>query len=390
MTGESKGLTKAMEIYQDRSRRAKELKAGGKRIIGYNCIYAPLEMIAALDLEPYGLFGDMKEPASKADRGLPAAFCHIMRSLLDLGLKGRYDFLDGIVMPHSCDALEKTAHVWQCLIPNSYFHFIDMPCALHEESLEYFKGQLIDLKKTLESFAGKELSSQKLRKAIETYNEQRALVRGLYDLRKPDPPLISGTENLQVIKALMSIPAEEGNKLLREVISEVKERKSGPRKKAPRLLVWSHILDDVALVETIEDAGASIVIDDCCVGRRAYQTDVAITEDPLDGLTDYYLTKITCARTFKEAVFGETKKDRVADLESRFGYMKDYVDEWNVNGAVLLLVKYCDPFGFEVTEVSDYFDSLGLPNTYLEHSYSEGSLAPLRTRAQAFLETLGS
>ena len=127
MTGENKGLTKAKEIYQARSRRAKELKAGGKKIVGYNCIYAPLEMMAALDLEPYGLFGDMKEPTSKADRGLPTAFCPIMRSLLDLGLKGRYDFLDGMVMPHSCDAIEKTAHVWQCLIPAPYFHFLDIP-----------------------------------------------------------------------------------------------------------------------------------------------------------------------------------------------------------------------------------------------------------------------
>ena len=388
MTGESKGLTKAMEIYQDRSRRAKELKAGGKRIIGYNCIYAPLEMIAALDLEPYGLFGDMKEPASKADRGLPAAFCHIMRSLLDLGLKGRYDFLDGVVMPHACDAIEKTAHVWQGMVPGHYFHFMDVPCALHEESLEYFKGQMVNLKKTLESLAGKELSAEKLRRVIEAYNEQRALVRELYDLRKPDPPLISGTENLQVIKALMSIPVEEGNKLLREVISEVKERKNGPQKKAARLLVWSHILDDVALMETIEDAGASVVIDDCCVGRRAYQADVAITKDPLDGLADYYLTKITCARTFREAVFGETKKDRIADLESRFGFMKDYVAEWNVNGAILLLVRYCDPFGFEVTEVTDYFNNLSIPNTYLEHDYSEAALAPLRTRVQAFLEVI--
>ncbi len=388
MTGESKGLTKAKEIYQDRSRRAKELKAGGKKIIGYNCIYVPLEMITALDLEPYGLFGDMREPASKADRGLPTAFCHIMRSLLDLGLKGRYDFLDGVVMPHACDAIEKTAHVWQGMVPGHYFHFMDVPCALHEESLEYFKGQMVNLKKTLESLAGKELSAEKLRRVIEAYNEQRALVRELYDLRKPDPPLISGTENLQVIKALMSIPVEEGNKLLREVISEVKERKNGPQKKAARLLVWSHILDDVALMETIEDAGASVVIDDCCVGRRAYQADVAITKDPLDGLADYYLTKITCARTFREAVFGETKKDRIADLESRFGFMKDYVAEWNVNGAILLLVRYCDPFGFEVTEVTDYFNNLSIPNTYLEHDYSEAALAPLRTRVQAFLEVI--
>ena len=116
MTGESKGLARVREIYQNRSRRAKELKAEGKKIVGYTCIYSPLEMVAALDVVPYRIFGDIGEPITKADRGLPAAFCPIMRSCLDLGLKEKYDFLDGVVAVHACDPQEKTAHIWQCLI----------------------------------------------------------------------------------------------------------------------------------------------------------------------------------------------------------------------------------------------------------------------------------
>ena len=79
----------------------------------------------------------------------------------------------------------------------------------------------------------------------------------------------------------------------------------------------------------------------------------------------------------------------MADLESRYSYLKDYIKEWNVNGVLLQSVRYCDTHGYEVPAVRDYLDRLALPSTYLEHDYSQGSLAPLRTRVQAFLEVLG-
>ena len=41
----SKGLTRVREIYQDRTHRVMELKAAGKKITGYLCIYPVLEMI---------------------------------------------------------------------------------------------------------------------------------------------------------------------------------------------------------------------------------------------------------------------------------------------------------------------------------------------------------
>jgi bcr-type benzoyl-CoA reductase subunit C len=389
MTQGSKGLAKAKEVYEDRSRRVKELKAEGRKIIGYPCIYVPLEMMTALDLVPYRIYGDMREPITEADRGLQTAFCAIMRSCLDLGLKGKYDFLDGFVAAHSCDPQEKAVRVWASLIEHPYVHFLDVPGTLQAGSWQYFKGQLAALKKTLESFTGKIITQTRLREAIEAHNLQRALVRELYDLRKPDPPLISGAETLQVVKALTSIPVEEGNELLRQVITEVKKRKNGPQKKPARLLVWGNTMDDIAHVETIEGDEANIVMDDHCGGSRAYRTDVELTEDLLDGLTDYYLVKLIPPRTFRVAVLGETKKDWAADLESRFGYIGEYIKGWDVNGVIMQLVRYCDPHGFEQPAIKDYFDSLGIPNTYLEHDYSEGALAPLRTRVQGFLEVIG-
>ena len=383
------GLARVREIYQDRAHRAKELRAEGKQVMGYFCLYPVLEMMTALDLVPYRILGDIEEPITKADACLPTIVCPFIRSALDMGLKGKYDLLSGVVMCHSCEVGEKSAHIWRTYLKPDYFHFIDTPHTVHKAAQEQFKEQLRDFKKTLESLAGKELSIAKLKEAIKIYNEQRALVRELYDLRKPDPPLISGTETTQVKVALMSIPVDEGNELLKQVIGEVKGRKDGPQKKPARLMLWGSIIDNIALVDMIESAGANVVMDDTCVGSRAYFSDVKLTDDPLDGLAYRYLVEIKCPRTFRESVFGETSKDYMKDLESRFGYLKDYAKEWNVNGVVLQSVKYCDIHGYEVPGLRDYLEHIGLPNTYIEHDYNKSALAPLRTRIQAFLEVIG-
>jgi benzoyl-CoA reductase subunit C len=387
MSDKNKGLNKAREIYLDSSRRARELMAAGRKTIGYPCAYVPLEMLTALDLVPYRTCADMKEPVTEADRALPHSFCPVMRNCLDCALKGKNDFLNGMVAIHSCDPQEKTARIWESYTHYPYFHFIDMPITVRPEALEYFKGQLNDFKKTLEAFAGQKLSADKLEAAIKSHNQQRALVRELYELTKPSPPRMSGTEIVQVVKALTSLPVAEGNDLLTETISEVKRRTARPEKKSARLLIWSSTLDDTDVMQVFE-AKANVVMNESCGGIRAYRGEVKLTADPLEGLADYYLNEITCARTFRQAALGEIRKDYARDLQSRFGYLKGTIRDWKINGVVLLLVRYCDPFAFEMPSLKDYLNSIGVPNTYIEYDYTIGALAPMRTRAEAFIETI--
>jgi benzoyl-CoA reductase subunit C len=382
-----RGLGRVQEIYLNREQRARELKATGKKIIGYPCAYVPLEMLTALDLVPYRIYGNIREPITEADRALPTSFCPYIRSCLDRALNGKDDFLDGLVTAHSCDPQHRTAHVWESCVKYSYTHFIDMPGTVRADSLEYFKGQLGDFKKTLEVFTGKKLAPAKLKAAIESHNRQRSLVQELYGLTRPVPPLISGAELVQVIKALMSLPVAEGNILLDQVIAEVKKRTNGPKKKPARLLIWSSTLDDSEVMQVFEDK-ANVVMNEDCGGFRAFRGSVKLTSDPLEGLADYYMKEITCARTFRQSTLGETKKDYARDLQSRFGYLKGIVRDWKINGAVLLLVRYCDPFAFEMPSLKDYLDRIGVPSTYIEYDYTVGALAQLRTRVEAFLETI--
>lgn len=384
-----KGLARAKELYRNRSQRAEELKAEGKKVIGYFCLYPVLELFTAFDIVPFRILGSMDEPITKADSCLPTIVCPFIRSSLDLALKGKYDFFDGIVMCHSCEVGEKAAHIWRIYTNPPYFHFLDAPHTVHKNAQDLFKEQITDFQKSLETFTGKKVSGEDLKKAVALCNEQRALVRELYDLRKSDPPLVSGAEIIEIMVALMSIPVSEGIEILKDVLAEVRQRTDGPKKKQHRVLLWGTVIDNTALIDMIENVGANVVMDDTCVGSRAYFPLVEATQDPLEGIAKRYLVDIKCPRTFHEASYGSTKKDYMEDLAYRFSYLKDYAKEWNADGVILQSVRYCDIHGYDTPGLQDYLNHVGLPNIYIEHDYSESALAPLRTRVQGFLELIG-
>jgi benzoyl-CoA reductase subunit C len=383
-----KGMNKVQKIYQDRTYRAKELRQEGKHVFGYLCLYPVIEMLTALDIVPFRLFGDIDEPITKANNFLPTVVCPFLRSYLDLGLKGKFNFIDGIVTSHNCDVGSGIPEIWNYKIHLPYAYHLDTPHTTHETSLEKHRLLLDAFKISLEKFTGKELTSVKLSSAIAVHNEQRALVRDLYNLKKSNPPLVSGAETIQIVKVVESLPVQEANQLLKEVIAEVKIRPNKPLKKGKRLMIWGSILDNTSLVEMIEQLDANIVMDDTCVGSRPFFDDVKLTSDPLDGLSEHYLKDIKCPRTFT-ADYSAHNKNYSDDLKTRFGYMGDYAREWQVNGVILEALRYCDTHGYEIPAIKDYFKQIGLPTIYLEHDYTRGMISQLKTRVEGFLEIMG-
>jgi benzoyl-CoA reductase/2-hydroxyglutaryl-CoA dehydratase subunit BcrC/BadD/HgdB len=319
---------------------------------------------------------------------LPSVVCPFLRSLLDVGLKGRYDFLDGVTFAHTCDVGAQFSGNWKINIKTGFSHFIDIPHTMHDGAMEYQKGLLKDYLSAMEKYFKKTISPEKLKNAVKLHNEQRALVRKLYELKKQEPPLISGSETLKTLIAIMSLPVDEGNMLLKEAIEEFKNRDNGPKVKPARLLVWGSIIDDTAILNMIESLDANVVMDDTCVGSRAFFKDVQITDDPLDGLAEYYLKEIRCPRTFKETNDGRILKNYSDDLKNRFGYLGDFIKDYKVDGVIMQSLRYCDAHGYEVPGLKDYLKSVGTPAIYLEHNYTEAAFGPLKTRVQSFIEIL--
>ena len=379
-----KGLAKAQQVYGGRAAYGRELKKLGKKVFGYFCCYPPVELLTALDIVPVRILGDMDEPITLADNCLPPVMCIFCRSAFDIGLKGQYDYFDGFLGAHACDGAERTSFIWTNYIKTPCNFHLDIPHTANKTAVDFFRDQIEYLQKELEKFVGHETSPAALRDAIAAHNRQRALVRQLYELRKPNPPMLSGTEMLKVLIASMTMSVEEGNLMLSEVIEEIKTRTNNGEKKS-RLMIWGSLIDNTVFTELIESSGLNIVIDDTAIGTRPYWHDIEETENPLQGIAEHYLKEVLCPRTFRDS-----GKDYAQDSESRFGYLKEFAKYWKVDGVFANIIRNCDIHGYEVPVVKDYLEGLGLPVLIIEQDYSTASLESLRTRFQAFAENIGA
>ena len=382
-TFEAKGMSSVEKYYQVYTQRTRELKGEGRGIIGYLCALTPAEIITAAGLIPFRIKGGVREPVTKADAQMETLVCPLVRSCFDVTLKGTYDFLDGLVIPHACDSIARTYEIWKYNLQLPFSHYVNLPHTTSSSSLEFFKAELELFRKRLAGFVGREITDDDLIKAIKAHNQNRAQIKKLYGLRKSDPPLISGVEMTMVLVAAMGLPVEESTQLVSSVVEQVEQRGSSSSGKLPRLMVLGGQIDDIAFIELVESSGATVVTDELCPGTREYRPEVDTDKNPIDGLAERYLVKLSCSRTHR--VEGETYHKYV---EAMFGDIGHSVKDFKVDGVILYIYKYCDPLGFDAPVIKGYIESLGIPVLHLEDEYSIASVGRLRTRVQAFLEMI--
>jgi benzoyl-CoA reductase subunit C len=141
--------------------------------------------------------------------------------------------------------------------------------------------------------------------------------------------------------------------------------------------------DETTFMEIVEKVGAEVVADDLCFGTRPYWYDVQVTDDPLVGLGASYLNDVRCPRTYRPSPGTHEE-----DLENRFGHMYEFARDYNVKGAILYIIRYCDTHAFDAPDLKEYLESKGLSVLVLEEDYPISSTARLKTRVQAFSEML--
>jgi benzoyl-CoA reductase/2-hydroxyglutaryl-CoA dehydratase subunit BcrC/BadD/HgdB len=135
----------------------------------------------------------------------------------------------------------------------------------------------------------------------------------------------------------------------------------------------------------VEQSGANIVMDDLCVGSRHSWHDVELTPDPMDGIVARYLEKIPCP-----VICWDWAGSHRASIEKRFGHLKDYVKEYNVNGAILYYLMRCDNHAFCIPDLRDYLEEMGLQVLCIEDDYSLTTMGRYRTMVQALVETISA
>jgi len=349
---------------------AKDWKSHNKRVVGWTCTYTPEEAIYAAGALPVRVYGGL-EGTSLADAYLPSNACSFIRSCFNSALKGDYDYLDEYVASNSCDNYGKMYDMWRYYVKTPYIHFINTPHTNTERAHEFFYEEVVNFKESLEKAFGTQISKKSLRDAVNVYDQNRELLKKAYDLRKKKPPLISGVEALEMVLSSMVTPKDEHNKLLNRLLSEIKMRKA-PLKEGVRLLVSGSVMDSPELLRLVEASGGSVVADDLCTGSRYFWDLVGSEADSLRAIAKRYLNKTPCPFMNR--------------YEERVKHVKEMARRYEVEGAIIFVMKFCDTHLFDAPLLMEELKALGLPVLYLEWEHSMSGIAQLKTRIEAFIE----
>lgn len=352
-------------------------KKAGKPIVGYLCSYVPEEIFYAAGALPYRVRPTGCKSTKEADAYFSHFNCTYARSCFEFALGHEYDFLDGVVIPNSCDHIRRLYDLWKERIPLPKFnHLIQVPHKRQGEQIAFFREDLAILQAKVERHFGISISDKSLRQAAGVCNETRRLLRHLYDLRQQPNPPITGTDCLKIVMASTASPKSEVNELLRRLLSELIGSKGRSDYRA-RLMLLGSSYDDPVHMQVIEDAGGLIVTDALCLGTRYFWQDVEIDGDPLTGLARSYLSKPSCAR------MSDALSERVA-------FLKQLIDKYHVDGVIFQRIRYCDLWGVEHFEVKKRLQEWHIPLLSIEREYTPGGMGQLGTRVQAFIERLES
>lgn len=355
-----------------------EAKSQGRKVFGWLCTYIPEEIIHAAGALPVRITGHNQETdLEDGSAYLYVNNCSFSRSCLQMGLRGEYSFLDGVIGGSTCDGARRLFDLWRIYVGTPFHHVLTIPRKFTPEAQALYHLQVLGLKQRLEEFMGAEITDEQLRHSVEVYNESRALLKSLNELRKLDNPPITGAETLEVLNAGIRMPKEIFNDYLRDLLRDLSDSKATHSGRA-RLMVTGSVLNNPEFVRTIESQGALVVTDELCTSTRYWSDPVVIRENEtaLEAIARRYLTKFPCARMIPS--------------QERFNRILSLANDFRVDGVVNQIIRYCVAYAHDLPLLTRKLQSNGIPLLALDVEYGSSGSGQIQTRVQAFLEMLGA
>ena len=358
----------------------------GKHALGYNCYYIP-EVLMNLD----GCFSTrLRAPRCTspdvATYYMTGRTCPYVRSILERAIEGGYNHLSAVFGSESCAAMERMEEHLYLLNPikheNFFVTIIDPPLKGDATNLDYYKVQIQKhIMGPLKNVLGADTSDEALRRAIERFNKLCRVITEIGHLRKlPNPP-ITGYE-FHVIQLVSEVcPHELILPYLEETLAELKTREPEPEFPfRARVVLAGSEVDDPDFTKLIEMCGAMVVADRYCFGSLPSREEIEIQpgEDAFTAICRHYLHWNQCAR------FMDGMK-----IDQRHEQLKHLVEEYSADGIIYENMKFCEFWSYEKVLASHILsEECGVPCATIEKEYALGSVGQLRTRFQAFVESL--
>lgn len=374
------------EIQGQRIAEINRLRAEKKPAVGTFCIFVPEEIVTGAGGACYGLCGGSPATIADAETELPRNICPLIKSAHGFKLQRTCAYTqssDFIYGETTCEAKKKS---WEILAKHHPVHVMNIPHMKREKDLRMWKEEIVEFKEHIEEVTGKKLSLEEMKEGTRVINEKRKALLRLDALRGMNPELmpISGKDALFVTQmGFLDDPVrytEKVNELCDELEQRVKDSVSVFPKDTPRLMVLGTPFapPNWKLHNAVENTGGAIINEESCIGHRYFKDNVDLEgvndEDTLmERLMERY-AQIDCAcftpNTARTDKIVQMYKDRQAD------------------GVIYYTLSFCHTYNVESHLVTEALEKEGIPCLVIESDYSPEDAGQIKTRVEAFLESL--
>ena len=230
-----------------------------------------------------------------------------------------------------------------------------------------------------------DFSEEKLRKAVEQFNEVCRIITEMNAMRMADNPVITGYEFHVIQLCTLTCPKDLILPYLRETLQELRERQPDPKPwYRARILIAGSEIDDPEFTKMLEMAGGMGVADRYCFGSMPGREEIPLEEgkDVLQSIADYYMWRNQCPRAMGPE-----------NIIARKKYIFDLAEKYRADGIIVENMKFCEYWGYERAQDGMWFyEGYELPRSIpvcqIEKDYTSAASGQLRTRFQAFIESL--
>lgn len=365
-----------------------EAKAEGQHPIGYTCFHMPEVVLNVDNCFSVRLRAPKTGSFDIASYYMSNYTCEYCRALVERAIEGGYNFLDAIAGVDACAEMNRCMENIEILaVPDMpekkiFVTHADIPYKVTDYTLKHYVTQIRNrFLNVLEETYGVDTSDKALRKAVKEHNEVCKIISEIGEMRKMENPPITGYEFHVLNLVTYCCPKAKILPYLKETLKEIKKRKvdEKPWYRARVAIVGSEI-DDLDMTRMVEQAGAFIVSDRFCFGSTPGREVIELNDedDVLTQICAHYLKVTQCPRYMSQEKIQE-RRDVSDQLAKDFG----------AEGIIYEAMKFCDFWAFERTLVSHIMnEEYGWPVLSIDRPYAAKSSGQLRTRLQAFVESL--
>lgn len=349
-------------------------RENGGKVLGHFQVYFPEELAHAAGVLPFKVRGAQID-ITQAESRFGSYLCSIIKSSLELALSNRVQ-IDMFVSHPICDAARNLAAIWgrnsDC--PS---HILYLPQNANSSgSIDWLAGEYGRILEAIEEIAGRTVHNDDLRNSIDIFNENRALLRDLYEIKRETPWLVDADEAYALVALAGMMPREEHNELLRFVLPQIRTRGLPPQDRI-RIVFEGGFCEQPPL-EMIRMIGQScyVVDDDFLIGLRWITGDVPTGYNPRYALARSYLE-----RSSYSPVQHDLRKPKEKMLLERIRGAR-------ADAAIVTAAKMCEPGLEEQVAYTRALDEECIPYFVSEFQESMTSFDQLELQLETFVENL--